>query len=232
MLGGDAGANSMTETSSGAIERPPASRIADLEAQLAEVTSRLREADHRIKNDLQLINSIFVLQLRNMPAGPERDLVRAALERVGAVSAVHRRLDVMDDPKHFEASGLVREMVEEAISGARRPDVRVDLDLAPVTVPTRQAAPLALIVGELMHNGLRHAFPGRPGAIRVGFRSADGVIRLSVADDGVGLAPGCLAPSGFGTTLVALLAQQLRGEVEVRAAAPGLRIVVSFPESP
>jgi two-component sensor histidine kinase len=206
-------------------------RIAELEAETGRLTTRLREVDHRIKNDLQLINSVFVLQLRRTSEGPEREVVRGALDRVAAVSAAHRRLDVMDDPGNFEASALVRDLAEDAVATARREDVRLDLALSPVAIPSRQAAPLALIAGELARNSLKHAFPGRPGVIRVDFGAAGGVVRLCVADDGVGLPGGLAAPRGFGATLVALLAQQLRGEVEIAPGGPGLTTIVRFPQS-
>ncbi|HEV2530874.1 sensor histidine kinase [Phenylobacterium sp.] len=206
-------------------------RIAELEAQTDRLAARLREVDHRIKNDLQLINSVFVLQLRKTPEGAQREIVRGALDRVAAVSGVHRRLDVTDDPRRFEASGLVRDLAEDAVGNARREDVRLELEVAPVAIPARQAAPLALIVGELVRNSLRHAFPGRPGAIRVGFGAADRRVRLVVSDDGIGLPAGLAAPRGFGATLVALLAQQLRGEIEFAPADPGLVAIVSFPQS-
>jgi two-component sensor histidine kinase len=205
-------------------------RIAELEAEIARLSARLREVDHRIKNDLQLLNSVFVLQLRKVADGVERDTVRGALERVGAVSAVHRRLDVTDDPRSFEASALVRDLAEETVGAARREDIAVDLRLSPVSVPTRQAAPLALIVGELVRNSVKHAFPGRAGRIEVAFSAAGGMAELRVRDDGVGLPQGLAAPRGFGGTLVALLAQQLRGEVEFGPASPGVAATVRFPQ--
>jgi two-component sensor histidine kinase len=55
----------------------------------------------------------------------------------------------------------------------------------------------------------------------------DGQVALRVADNGVGCAA---KPDGFGATLVGLLAQQLRGQVEWSDATPGLRAVVRFPE--
>jgi two-component sensor histidine kinase len=206
-------------------------RIAELEAESARVLARLRDLDHRIKNDLQLVNSILVLQLRRTPEGREREVLRGMIDRMGAVSAVHRRLDALEDPRRFDASLLVREVVEEAAAGARRAGVQVELDLAAVKAPTRQAAPLALIVGELVRNSVRHAFPERPGVLNVAFGPAEGAIRLCVRDDGVGLAPGQLPPNGFGATLVALLVQQLRGEVEIGPAHPGVAAVVRFPPS-
>lgn len=201
-----------------------------LAAQLAEAQARLREVDHRVKNDLQLIASVFVLQMRQLPEGPEREIVAGALARVGAVSAVHRRLDVGGDPHRFAAAGLIRDLTEEATTPRR--DVEVTLELAPLVLAARQAAPLALIASELIRNGVKHAFPGRAGTIEVALWSADGMVRLSVRDNGVGLPPGAVAPRGFGLTLASLLAKQLRGELEIGAAHPGLRAVVRFPEAP
>ena len=204
-------------------------RIAELEAEAARLTARLRELDHRIKNDLQLIASVFVLQTRRTPEGPERELVKSSLARVSAVAAVHRRLDVLGDAARLEVSGLVRDLVEEAVAGARREDVRAELTLEPVTLPARQAAPLAMIIGELVRNALAHGLADRPGRVEVSLGAKAGEVELVVRDDGVGLGD---APRGFGLTLTGLLAQQLRGALEVTDAKPGVRATVRFPATP
>jgi two-component sensor histidine kinase len=204
-------------------------RIARLEAELAAVKEQLRELDHRIKNDLQLVASVFLLQLRRAAPGPERDAVRAALERINCVLAVHRRLDPAHDAGRMDVAPLVGDVAEEIVGAARREDVHVSLDVAPLVLPCRQAAPLALIAGELVRNALRHAFPDRGGQITVRLGGHDGTVELSVADNGVGRRTD--QAGGFGSTLVALLSQQLRGEFKHEDAAPGLRALVRFPES-
>lgn len=205
-----------------------AGRIAALEAELARAQARLREVDHRFKNDLQLIASVFVLQMRRLPEGEARSWARNALARVSAVAAVHRRLDVVGDPKRFEVSAVVRDLAEEALAAARRDDLVLALDLEPVHVPARQAAPLAIVTGELVRNAVGHAFAEGPGVLNVALTSEDGSITLEVRDDGCGLAD---APPGFGLALVGLLAQQLRGRFEIAAANPGVRAVLRFPET-
>lgn len=197
--------------------------------ELARAQARLRDVDHRVKNDLQLIASVFVLQMRRLPEGGDRDLIRGALDRMGAVSAVWRRLDVSADPRYFEASALVGEAAQEAVGAARREDIGLNLHLSSATIPTRQAAPLALVVGELVRNSLKHAFPGRSGVISVCLEAEGKNVILTVSDDGVGLPPGQTAPAGFGATLIALLTQQLRGELEFADAGPGLRALLKFP---
>lgn len=199
-----------------------------LAAQLALAQGRLRELDHRVKNDLQLIASVFVLQMRHLGEGPERELVAGALGRVSAVSAVQRRLDVGGDPTHVEVSGVIRDLAEEATASRR--DVEVALELSPLTLAARQAAPLALIANELIRNGVKHAFPARAGTMQIGLWSADGTVRFSVRDNGVGAPSGIDQARGFGLTLAGLLARQLRGELEIDGGHPGLRAVVRFPQ--
>lgn len=206
-------------------------RLARLEAELAEARERLLDVDHRIKNDLQLVASLFVLQLRRLPPGPEREAVKGAFERLNAVMAVHRRFDAAA-PKRMTVDALVRDVAEEAAAAARREDVQLRLSLEPVSVPSRQAAPLALITGELVRNALRCAFPERPGAIDVELRARDGSVELCVRDDGDGLGEDFEPGRGFGTALVGLLAQQLRGGFEIGHAGSGVRAVVRFPQSP
>ena len=211
---------------------PPApGRIAELEAQLARTTAILRELDHRIKNDLQLIASVFVLQGRRLPPGPQRDAIREALARVNAVSAVHRRLDPVRDPARLQAADLVRDLVADAASEAGREDIRVEFDLPALSIPARQAAPLALIVSELIRNALTHGFPDRGGAVAVALGASDGAIQLAIRDDGVGMPEGAGSGGGFGIALVGLLAQQLRGKFEIGGARPGVRAVVRFPQA-
>lgn len=202
------------------------SEAQEVEVHGADAERRLRELDHRFKNDLQLLASIFMLQIRRTPAGPQRELLAGALARVSAISAVHRRVDGTSDPEWVEAAGLIRELAIEA--AVERPDVEVRLNLEPTLVPGRQAAPLAVIAEELMRNGLKHAFPNRPGSLDVSLSSSDDGVRLAVRDDGVGrdLDPG---RSGFGVALVELLTRQLRGDVEFVQAAPGVCAIVRFP---
>jgi two-component sensor histidine kinase len=205
-------------------------RTAELGHELALAQKRLADVDHRIKNDLQLITSVLALQARRLPEGLAREAVRGALDRLNAVAAVQRHLKPSTDPTRCELSALVRDLVNEAIISGRREDVEVQLDLSPVNAPARQAAPVALIAGELVRNALKHGFPDRPGRLSVGLAVEGGEVRLSVRDDGLGLTGG-MPPSGFGATLIGLLVQQLRGAYEVTDARPGVQAVVRFPEA-
>jgi len=213
------------------VEAQLRSRIAELEAARAESEGRVRDIEHRARNDLQLIWSILVMQARRTPEGPARHAIRRAADRMAAVAAVQRRLPGLGEPLMLDCQDFLRDLVGEIAAASGRADVQVHVDLDSAPVAPRQAAPLGLIAEELVHNALAHAFPDRAGQIEVSLRRDGAGAVLSVSDDGVGGADDHPMPQGFGLTLVELLCRQLHGEMRIgRAQAGGVQAVVRFPE--
>jgi two-component sensor histidine kinase len=199
------------------------------ELALERQAARHREVEHRVKNTLQLISSIVLLQGRRAKDEGARQALRAVQQRVAAVSVAHRHVGWSEEAEQVEVAALVREIVSDLAGSAGRDDVAIDLDLEPVTINGRQGAPVALLVSESVGNCLRHAFPdGRAGRVRVMLRRTGGAFELTVADDGVGMADGA-QPTGFGLNVVQLMAQQLRGKLATDTAQPGLRLTVTVP---
>lgn len=199
------------------------------ELALARQAARHREVEHRVKNTLQLISSIVLLQGRRAADEGARQALRAVQQRVAAVSVAHRHVGWATDAEEVEVAALVREIVGDLASSAGREGVAIELDLEPLVIDGRSAAPVALLVSETVGNALRHAFPdGRTGRIRVGLRRIGQSFELTVSDDGVGMAADT-RPAGFGLNVVQLMVQQLRGKLVTDTAQPGLRLTVSVP---
>lgn len=208
------------------MENDQAARIRELEAALERKSALLREIDHRVKNNLQLISSLVLLQSRRVDDGDARQALKTMQERVGAVATVHRRLYQGDDSQHFDVADLIRDMAGDLALAAGRDDVRITLDLAPVSITASAAAPFALVLNELVGNALKHAFPDRGGLIAISIAEADGQCVLTVADDGCGMNG---AQKAFGLTIVELLCKQLRAGLELDAVGPGVRAVIRTP---
>lgn len=202
---------------------------ADLQHALEQKTALLHEVDHRVKNNLQLISSLLLLQVRRTPDPVVQSALRGMLERVNAVATVHRRLFQSEVVERFDISAFIRDLVSDAIGSSGRGDIIADLDLERVDVSADKAAPLALLFSELLGNAIQHAFPeGRAGAIRISVRRENGHFRIEIADDGVGVANDQPRP-GFGQIIVKLLCEQLRADCETTDASPGLRTVIRLP---
>jgi two-component sensor histidine kinase len=91
------------------------------------------------------------------------------------------------------------------------------------------AAPLSLIVNELLTNAVKHGLNGRAGEIRVGIERDGGVFILYVEDDGPGFNFDAPQRRSSGLALVQALARQLKGHFEV-VHTPANRCVLTFSE--
>lgn len=211
------------------LEQLVADRTSELTQALEQKTALLHEVDHRVKNNLQLISSLLLLQNRRVSDPAVKAALRGMLDRVSAIATVHRRLFQSDDVARFDVSAFVRDLVADVIGASGREDIAFSLDLERVDVAASKAAPLALVINELLSNTLRHAFPGgRPGRIFVGINRIDEAFRIEITDDGVGV-DSSTRLSGFGFTIVQLLCQQLKARFESTDASPGTRVVIDLP---
>ncbi|HTK33713.1 MAG TPA: sensor histidine kinase [Caulobacteraceae bacterium] len=217
-----------------ALEAAVEARTRDLKAALDQRTALLHELDHRVKNNLQLISSLMLMQARRTADPSVRAALDGMLERLHAIATVHRRLFQTEDVERFDLSEFVRDLVADLAGSNRHPLLTFQCVLAPAEVPASRAASLALLINELVSNAMRHAFPdGRPGRILIDVRKSGEGLRIEIADDGVGMAgsPGGAqdAAAGFGLTIVDLLGRQLRACIRRETTDIGVRTVIALP---
>lgn len=187
----------------------------------------LKELNHRIRNDLQMVAALLNLSTR---LDDSRGALTSAADRVNILSDVYRTLSERDDSPQLPAPQLIENLVgsfRSRLMGMR--PISITTEVEPIEITTRCATALSLMVNELVTNALKHAFPGdRQGTITVGLRRAANSLELAVADDGIGI-EGEPQP-GFGSRLVRQLAAQHGGSVRRETdAGRGLRAVVDLP---
>jgi PAS domain S-box-containing protein len=176
----------------------------------------LKELYHRVKNNLQLIISLFNLQVRSVSEDQARQALLDAASRVRAMALVHERLYQSGTLSSIRLDDYVRELCEQVAgaASAHRRGIAVDVEAEPLEVGLDVAVPLGLLLNELVTNSFKHGFPGdRAGRVLVRLARLDGDnVRLTVSDDGVGLPPGMDRTSrrSLGLKLVAALTEQLR----------------------
>ncbi len=193
-------------------------------------TVLLEELAHRTKNDLQMVASILSLQVRTIADPEARFAVEGAATRVLTVAKLHNRLrsdgsDSVVDIRAYldDLCGDLRQTF-----GALRPVV-LTVESDPVVLGSVTAAPIGLVVNELVTNAYKYAFPdNREGRIDVCFQRSEAVggFVLTVRDNGVGWSG---TKDGLGSRIVRLLAQQLGGSLERAPGNPGTVTTVSLP---
>ena len=195
----------------------------DLEVQrlLKEKNLLLHEVHHRIKNNMTLITSLLSLQASSMTDEQAIGALKDAESRVRAMVDIYDKLYRDTDYRAIGLrsyfTSLLNDLSRHYTTSAR---IRIDHDVDDGLLDTRVVFPLGIIVTELVTNALKYAFPGgRQGVIQVHLKVEGAVLRLRVADDGVGMT-GDEREShahGFGMQLVGLLAQQISADTTLVA---------------
>ena len=225
-----------------ALEAEVAERTRDIEEARAHaererqrVEALLQDTNHRIGNSLATVSSLLALQMMRAQSDAVRTALEAARLRVHAVASAHRRLRLGDDLETASANEFLEAVLED-IADTQADGGRITLhgELAPIEVSARDATTLGILVGELVTNALKYAFPGeRRGSIIVLLERNDaGIPVLRVRDDGIGMAVGDAAPeAGLGSVIVRQLSGQFGGEPDYRQVeGGGLEVTIALPE--
>ncbi|WP_292507239.1 PAS domain-containing protein [Methylobacterium sp.] len=218
-------------------ERAVAERTRELEASNRELaaalelrTTLLHEVDHRVKNNMQIIASLIGMQLRSIPDETIRASLTTTLSRVEAMSTVHRRFYQSGDVARFDISEFVRDLVSDLVMATGRQNIAIELDLEAIKVPADKAAPLALMVNEVITNAIKHGFADdTPGTIRAIVRRDGPACRITVVDNGRGMAASSSTQATFGRKLIERLGRQLQARTTWADADPGTRVDITMP---
>lgn len=196
----------------------------------------LREVNHRVKNNLQVISSLMNLQARQSVDLATRAALDDAQARVRSIAVIHEMLyqtpDLARVDMHEYVTRLAR-LLGHSFGALRAGHLTLEVHCESVVLPVDQAVPCGLILNELLTNAFKHAFrsPATEGArIEVSMAREGGELLLTVADNGVGL-PDTIDPretSTLGMSLLRMLAGQLRGTLDATGLG-GTRIRVRFP---
>jgi two-component sensor histidine kinase len=185
----------------------------------------IREIHHRVKNNLQTVAALLRLQARRTAIPEARRALAESMRRVNSIALVHEALSV-SVAERVDLDELVDKVlpaIGDGASAETRAKVRREGTFG--TLPAALATPLVLVLTELVHNALAHAFgPGRAGEVVVSARRRAGTLEVVVADDGQGLPAGFdpATSHGLGLQIVrTLLDSELGSELQIRPRPGG-----------
>jgi PAS domain S-box-containing protein len=206
-----------------------------LQTSLSEKETLLREVHHRVKNNLQIVSSLLMLQSEQMPGEESRALLTESVNRVRSMALIHQQLYGLDSLARVDLGAYAR-MLSGSLSSMLAPRARVEVEVEGlVEVSVEQAVPVGLILNELFTNACKYGLrsdraEGEACDVRIRLEGEERELRLVVEDRGPGLPPGFeLAQSrSLGMVLVRNLARQLRGRAELESRG-GTRATLTWP---
>ena len=211
-----------------AVEAVVKQRTLDLEAALEAKTLLLHEVDHRVKNNLTMSGALLRLQSRQIDDPVITAKLDVMMERIDALSTVHRRLYQSDDVTKFDIAGFAESMATGAISASGRADIALVVSIVPIEVQSDNASSLGLILNEMLTNAIKHGLnDGRSGTIKLTASSSVAEYILRVEDDGHGIDMDDRS-DGLGLTLISRLSKQAGAKVTWERLDPGTRVTLKI----
>lgn len=209
-------------------EKPSeAMKLAAVTAEAINRDVRLREMQHRVKNNLQLVLSSIAIQKRRYSNEDAQRALDHVASRINAISLAHDQLSPSQEGQMVRLSDYLRALCSSLKQQTE--NVEIDLDLADLELGIDRAVPLGLILNEVATNSIKHAFGDAGGHINVSLRAGVGYgeARMTLSDNGKGFKTP--AAGGSGLKLIQSLARQIGGSVVQESSEQGTKTSLTFP---
>ncbi len=148
----------------------------------------VKEQNHRVKNNLQVVSSLLRLQADRLTDQAARQAIEESQLRIQSMALLHQKLY---DGEHLAMVAL-EEFIPDLVSGVLQTydqsHVAVQFNIAPVYLSADKATPLSLIINELITNACKYAFTNNPlPELRISCSQNGHKIWVEIADNGPGL---------------------------------------------
>jgi len=197
----------------------------------------LKEIHHRVKNNLQMISSIFNLQRHATTNAEVAVQLEDSQSRIQSIALLHETLYCSQDLSKISMQDYMERLLAHNMrSLSKDAFILGSVHAQGVSIHLDRAFPCGLLVNELVTNALKHAFPPsytidqRMVSIKLALIDAE-TVELEVVDNGIGASAALLSGQGHGSLgvqLVHALSRQLDGVITVKIEG-GTSFRLAFP---
>jgi len=178
----------------------------------------LQEIHHRVKNNLQIINSL--LRFQAMKGNDEtKELILELQTRITAMALLHEQLYMNKDFTRINVKDYIELLLSNlssAYAHSYSVDIKQEIDIKSLDLDTLH--PLGLLINEIVSNSLKHAFNSDIAACEIYIKlyAEDDKCYLKIGDNGIGFNQEMLLSktSNLGIELIGSLINQLEGNME------------------
>ncbi|WP_371802159.1 histidine kinase dimerization/phosphoacceptor domain -containing protein [Candidatus Lokiarchaeum ossiferum] len=191
-----------------------------LQERVEEKDLLMKEIHHRVKNNLQVISSLIILQNHSIKDAILREKFKDLLNRIKSISLNHDYLFSSEHLGKIDFKKYTNKLCENILKTYEHQynGVQIRIDAVELFLNVKEAQVYGMILNELITNALKHAFPDKQGNITISFFQEENNSRiLLVKDDGIGLPDQSNSNSteSLGLPLVKNLVRQINGKLEI-----------------
>lgn len=189
----------------------------------------LNDINHRVKNHLQTIAALLYAGRQKAVEDRSREALDSAISQLQVLARVYDRLQLEERATRVDAADFIQALAADLrTTMLARGQIVIRCNAATYPLDSSHAVLLGLAINELVTNAVKYAFPdGREGEIEISFATLPTVLRLEVADNGIGMRAD--SNSGRGKRLVLSFARELGGAAEWVSDDTGTRASICMP---
>lgn len=190
----------------------------------------VREVNHRIKNNLQVIASIMRLQAKTAENESARIFLEKNIQRVLIISTINDILCISDNVEVLEIKGLLQRIasgIGDIFSGYR--DINISVIGDNVEISADKATAVASVVNELIFNAMEHAFENNSGNVVISIQKGNQNLTVAVEDDGKGFNVSDVDKRSMGLKIVTqTVKEKLNSEIRIISDNNGTKASFDF----
>lgn len=191
----------------------------------------IQEIHHRVKNNLQFVNSIINMQISSDDdktlTGPLNDAAR----RISSMALVHEMLYNQNDTEGINIKIYIEELVlliNDAVNSTKLP-IKFKINCDALIFNTTKTTAIGMIITELISNSIKHAFKNvNYPLVEIKLNAINDNVTLEVKDNGNGIQETTISKNGIGTRLIDIFSRQLKGEYITNSSDMGYTYNLKF----
>jgi PAS domain S-box-containing protein len=203
----------------------------ELKKAAAQQGKLVRELNHRVRNNLQVLESLYDLQFNSQEDEGTKALLLKNKNRISTISLMHHLSYSEEGVKKIPATDILDGVLKNVCAAYPRV-VTVREAIDGVEFDLTQSVNVGLVFNEILSNAYQFAFPSAIADpmidIEVAMRD-EGRVAISIGDNGAGLGAEEPSPAALGFKLIKSIAEgNLRGTWSMTNGR-GVRHRIEFP---
>jgi len=193
----------------------------------------LREIHHRVKNNMQIINSLLNLQMNKSGDPTVLKHFEECQNRIISMSLIHSQLYESNDLSSINIGKYIRALIKQLIRTYNiSKEIKLKMDLVSIQFDLNTLIPLGLVINEMISNSMKYAFPEQDDClITISLERNKGIYSFDYKDNGIGFdleEVKARTDQSLGFELIYSLMDQIDGRIQKEDSEKGVHFKLFF----